>query len=372
MSSPYPGCTDVGGPGARLTAHMCWSAACYSGGRRAVCKTVGSAYVGSNPTPATTCENGPLAGNSRLCGPFLLCPVVCHLVALRVAVSRCPRTHSGRRPCLSRGRGNRRLSTDGHGRAALAACPGLTCAAESGVYLRVSARPRTSAAPRRPGRGPRQCRAPAPRPGAGPFPPCSSRLGRSCRRPAITSRPPVCTALVNSHAPRTRSSASGLTSANARRNVDSSAGPRAAPSTARTSGPASAPTARSPRTTSTPRSPPRSRRPAARPAGAGVRVSSGGSGTWARRSRRYWLRAAAIGEGVIGGRASLVANDGECRNFHRSARTLPAAGGHAGHIIRRYDATGHSLNSRLCRAPGSVTSVWHGVLSGSLWLLPGV
>jgi hypothetical protein len=31
----------------------------------AVCKTVGSAYVGSNPTPATTCENDPLAGNSR-------------------------------------------------------------------------------------------------------------------------------------------------------------------------------------------------------------------------------------------------------------------------------------------------------------------
>jgi hypothetical protein len=25
-----------------------------------VCKTVGSAYVGSNPTPATTSENGPL------------------------------------------------------------------------------------------------------------------------------------------------------------------------------------------------------------------------------------------------------------------------------------------------------------------------
>ena len=39
-----------------------------------VCKPVGSAYVGSNPTPATTpatkCGNGPLAGNSRLCGPF--------------------------------------------------------------------------------------------------------------------------------------------------------------------------------------------------------------------------------------------------------------------------------------------------------------
>jgi hypothetical protein len=46
---------------------------------RAGCKTVGSAYVGSNPTPATTCGNGPLAGISRLGGPFFLCPVVCHL-----------------------------------------------------------------------------------------------------------------------------------------------------------------------------------------------------------------------------------------------------------------------------------------------------
>jgi hypothetical protein len=68
----------------------------YSCRRREVCKTVGSAYVGSNPTPATTCEDGPLAGNSRASGPFLLCPAACHLVALRVGVSRCPRTHSGR------------------------------------------------------------------------------------------------------------------------------------------------------------------------------------------------------------------------------------------------------------------------------------
>src|SRR6266404_4386907 len=52
----------------------------------AVCKTVGSAYVGSNPTPATTCGNGPLAANSRAGGPFLLCPVVCHLVALQTGV----------------------------------------------------------------------------------------------------------------------------------------------------------------------------------------------------------------------------------------------------------------------------------------------
>ena len=63
----------------------------------AVCKTVGSAYVGSNPTPATTCENGPLAGNSRLGGPFPSCHALYQGVSLRVDVSRCPRTYSGRR-----------------------------------------------------------------------------------------------------------------------------------------------------------------------------------------------------------------------------------------------------------------------------------
>ena len=31
----------------------------------AFCKTVGSAYVGANPTPATTCENGPWAAGMR-------------------------------------------------------------------------------------------------------------------------------------------------------------------------------------------------------------------------------------------------------------------------------------------------------------------
>jgi hypothetical protein len=38
------------------------------------CKTVRSAYVGSNPTPATPCENGPLAGISRLAGRFFSVP----------------------------------------------------------------------------------------------------------------------------------------------------------------------------------------------------------------------------------------------------------------------------------------------------------
>jgi hypothetical protein len=79
----------------------------------AVCKTVGSAYVGSNPTPATTCKNGPLAANFRASGPFRLCPSVCRLVALLVAVSRCPRTHSGRDSCPGTVGAHRRLF---HGR----------------------------------------------------------------------------------------------------------------------------------------------------------------------------------------------------------------------------------------------------------------
>ena len=108
---------DGGGPGSRLDRRLCCSGACGSGGRRAACKTVGSAYVGSNPTPATTCENGPLAGNSRLGGPFPSCHVLYQGVSLRVDVSRCPRTYSGRRRYRSRGRGHRRFSTDGHGRA---------------------------------------------------------------------------------------------------------------------------------------------------------------------------------------------------------------------------------------------------------------
>ena len=48
----------------------------------AVCKTVGSAYVGSNPTPATTCVNGPLAAETRPAGRFVLvtpCIRVCHV-----------------------------------------------------------------------------------------------------------------------------------------------------------------------------------------------------------------------------------------------------------------------------------------------------
>jgi hypothetical protein len=55
----------------------------------AVCKTVGSAYVGSNPTPATTCGNGPLAAETRPAGRFLLvtpCISVCHRESTRCGI----------------------------------------------------------------------------------------------------------------------------------------------------------------------------------------------------------------------------------------------------------------------------------------------
>jgi len=94
---------DSGSPQSRLERRKCWSAG-VTRAERAGCKTVGSAYAGSNPTPATTCENGPLAVNSRLGGPFPSCHAVCHLVALWTGVSRCPRTYSGRRPGRQDGR----------------------------------------------------------------------------------------------------------------------------------------------------------------------------------------------------------------------------------------------------------------------------
>ena len=45
----------------------------------------------------------------------------------------------------------------------------------------------------------------------------------------------------------------------------------------------------------------------------------------------------------MSGRASLLADDGERRNFHRSARAAPATCRHAGRITRNYDTAGHSL-----------------------------
>jgi hypothetical protein len=52
-----------------------------------------------------------------------------------------------------------------------------------------------------------------------------------------------------------------------------------------------------------------------------------------------------MGEDVIGGRVSLVADDGERENFHRSAQASPATCGHAGRFTHSYDIAGHSLTS---------------------------
>jgi hypothetical protein len=59
-------------------------------------------------------------------GPFFLCRAVCHLGSLWTAVLRGPRTNSVRASVQSgRSAGTVGFSTDGHGRAVLAACSGL-------------------------------------------------------------------------------------------------------------------------------------------------------------------------------------------------------------------------------------------------------
>ena len=58
----------------------------------AVCKTVGSVYVGSNPTPATTCENGPWAAETRPAGPFPSRHAMYQGVSPWVDAWQCPRT----------------------------------------------------------------------------------------------------------------------------------------------------------------------------------------------------------------------------------------------------------------------------------------
>jgi hypothetical protein len=52
---------------------------------------------------------------------------------------------------------------------------------------------------------------------------------------------------------------------------------------------------------------------------------------------------------------SLVAEDGEYRDFHRSVRALPAARGHGGRITCRYGIAGHSPNSDFAGSLVSVT-----------------
>src|SRR4051794_1871750 len=108
MSPHRSGRANAGGPGVRLTAHMCWPAAYDSVRRREVCKTVGSAYVGSNPTPATTSENGPHAAETRPGGPFPSRHDVYQCVTTGDAWQ-CVRTYGVQRPGKTSGSCNRSL-----------------------------------------------------------------------------------------------------------------------------------------------------------------------------------------------------------------------------------------------------------------------
>jgi len=78
-------------------------------GPRAGCKTVGSAYVGSNPTPATTSENGPLAAETRPGGPFSSCHAMYQGASLWVDAWQCARTYGVQRPGKTSGAYNRSL-----------------------------------------------------------------------------------------------------------------------------------------------------------------------------------------------------------------------------------------------------------------------
>ena len=73
------------------------------------CKTVGPAYVGSNPTPATTCENSPWAAETRPGGPFPSCHATYQGVSLRVDVAQWLRTYDVPRPGGTSGAFNRSL-----------------------------------------------------------------------------------------------------------------------------------------------------------------------------------------------------------------------------------------------------------------------
>jgi hypothetical protein len=78
-----------------------------------VCKTVGSAYVGSNPTPATTSGNGPWPGvspGSRAVGRRV---ILCHHRSADVAARQWLRTYSGRNRGRRSGSPNRLLLWQG-------------------------------------------------------------------------------------------------------------------------------------------------------------------------------------------------------------------------------------------------------------------
>ena len=73
----------------------------------AVCKTVGSAYDGSNPSPATTSTNGLWPGISPGPRAVMRCVSLCHRRSGDVAARRWLRTHSGQNRAGASGSPNR-------------------------------------------------------------------------------------------------------------------------------------------------------------------------------------------------------------------------------------------------------------------------
>jgi hypothetical protein len=86
----------------------------------APCKTVGLAYVGSNPTPATTCGNGPWPGVLPTSRAAALGPLMSRCVHASPAASGCARTHSGQRPGWTSGPPNRLLADQWRGEPTMA------------------------------------------------------------------------------------------------------------------------------------------------------------------------------------------------------------------------------------------------------------
>ena len=102
---------------------------------RAVCKTVGSAYDGSNPSPATTSGNGSLAANSRARRVVLLVPACVILYRRRPS---CCAVHGRMADGVRAGRsvctvGFPRTATDGPRRRRVLA----RCAGRAGACIRI-------------------------------------------------------------------------------------------------------------------------------------------------------------------------------------------------------------------------------------------
>jgi hypothetical protein len=99
--------------------------------------TVGSAYVGSNPTPATTCVNGPLAAETRPGGPFPSRHAVYQCVSLR---SMCCGVHGRKR--TASGPPGRSVRTVGFSRTATDRVRGVPISASPAALSRLLAQGR--------------------------------------------------------------------------------------------------------------------------------------------------------------------------------------------------------------------------------------